>query len=161
MFRTAGGHQAGNLYSPAGASDSSGFSEQRDHSSAFSPGHSSFTASFRPGLHLEAGRSLSPQIPHSYHNPTLMASPYSTLPRRPGSASRGGPPTIMATTLGRNSPLFELTGASYDRSSSLGRNNSLVTDQQQPLKRPQQPQQLPTAVSVRTPLLDDDRESCV
>ena len=34
-------------------------------------------------------RSLSPQVPHTYHNPTLMASPYSTLPRRPTSSSSG------------------------------------------------------------------------
>ena len=73
-------------------------------------------------------RSLSPQVPHTYHNPTLMASPYSTLPRRPTSSSsgassanrgqpqqphhdlRGCPPPIMASAVGRNSPLLELTG---------------------------------------------------
>ena len=73
-------------------------------------------------------RSLSPQVPHTYHNPALMASPYSTLPRRPTSSSsgassanrgqpqqphhdlRGCPPPIMASAVGRNSPLLELTG---------------------------------------------------
>lgn len=157
MFRSAG-HSA-NLYSPAATSDSSGFSEQRVDS-AFSPGGGTFLPShtFRPsgvataGLLMEHGR-LSPQMNHSYHNPTLTASPYSTLPRRPGS--RGGPPPLMAATVGRNSPLLEMTSTgSYSRSSSLGRNSSLgqKLDTTSDVKR---------GVNVRTPLLDDDRESCV
>ena len=101
MFRStnaAGGGQPP-LYSPAAASDSSGFSE---HTSGVPPGGmfsppgiSSFcNPAIRPHFESQAGggsigyggqgRSLSPQIPHTYHNPTLMASPYSTLPRKPG-----------------------------------------------------------------------------
>ena len=99
MFRSTnsagGGQGQPPLYSPAAASDSSGFSEHTSGAppgGMFSPpGISSFcNPALRP--HYESGggggvgqggqgRSLSPQIPHTYHNPTLMASPYSTLPR--------------------------------------------------------------------------------
>ena len=129
MFRSTAGGQP--LYSPAAASDSSGFSEHTGGAPGiFSPpGMTSFNPALRSQFAEPAsGRSLSPQIPHTYHNPTLMASPYSTLPRKPinrscfGSSSGGGPPPIMASSIGRNSPLLELTGVSSNRSSSLGRN---------------------------------------
>lgn len=153
------------LYSPAAASDSSGFSSEHFTS------HSTFNPAFRPPGGLGYGgleRSMSPQIPHSYHNPSLMASPYSTLPRRPGSSTsnsnggqRGHHPPIMASTVGRNSPLLELTGGSYsNRSSSLGRNSSLLpTASEAAANANKRPSGL--TMSVRTPLLDDDRESCV
>ena len=106
-------------------------------------------------------RSLSPQVPHTYHNPTLMASPYSTLPRRPLPGNGHQPPVllpIMASAVGRNSPLLELTGMTgvtglrdaNHRSSSLGRNSSLFHDKHQRAK---------TAMSP--PISSDDRESCV
>ena len=107
------------------------------------------------GIHPNS-RSHSPQIPHTYHNPTLMASPYSTLPRKMAAAASngrafGGPPPIMASSIGRNSPLLELTGMSSNRSSSLGRNTNLPTSEVVGnLMRPK-----------GTPLMDDDRESCV
>ena len=102
MFRSTnsagGGQGQPPLYSPAAASDSSGFSEHTSGAppgGMFSPpGISSFcNPALRPHYesgggggvgHGGQGRSLSPQIPHTYHNPTLMASPYSTLPRKPG-----------------------------------------------------------------------------
>lgn len=153
MFRSTAGGQP--LYSPAAASDSSGFSEHTAPGMFSPPGMTSFNPALRS--QFETGRSLSPQIPHTYHNPTLMASPYSTLPRKPGNrgggglgGQGGGPPPIMASSIGRNSPLLELTGVSSNRSSSLGRNSSLIPATSEANKRPK-----------GTPLLDDDRESCV
>ena len=157
MFRQAPATAA---YSPAAASsDSSGFSEQP---------FTSFNPAFRT---TPFDRSLSPQVPHTYHNPTLMASPYSTLPRRPGAATTTaaaairGPPAlpIMASAVGRHSPLLELTGVSNNRSSSLGRHSSLLhssgTVNEKDNKK--------MSSSVRSPLVastavdNDDRESCV
>ena len=80
MFRSAGPN---NLYSPAATSDSSGFSELHAYNnySTFNPVNN----------RLESQqRCSSPQVPHSYHNPTLMASPYSTLPRRMTSHNSSG-----------------------------------------------------------------------
>lgn len=143
MIRSGNG-----LYSPAATSDSSGFSEQHRGGGS----DLSYTT-FNPALYRPPrptlpsfDRSLSPQVPHSYHNPTLMASPYSTLPRRP--TQRSGPPPIMASAVGRNSPLLELTGVSNNRSSSLGRNSSLFAAAANTDKK-------------SSPLMDDDRESCV
>ncbi len=148
------------LYSPAAASDSSGFSDFPSYATTFNPAIRPQAS--RPSL----DRSLSPQVPHSYHNPTLIASPYSTLPRRPQAASmvvRNGPPPIMASAVGRNSPLLELTGVSNNRSSSLGRNTSLhhtvassSAAGSSVLNNGGRP-----PVAVRSPLMDDDRESCV
>ena len=132
-------------------------------------------------------RSLSPQVPHTYHNPTLMASPYSTLPRRPTSSSSGAsgaganrgqhgghagcPPPIMASAVGRNSPLLELTGVgSNNRSSSLGRNSSLfnnISEKQQLQTCPDKFRQVsrpPPQLNSQQQIMDntsDDRESCV
>ena len=86
MFRSAGPN---NLYSPAATSDSSGFSELHAYNN-----YSTFNPVNNSGRNLESSqhqqqRCSSPQVPHSYHNPTLMASPYSTLPRRMTSHSTG------------------------------------------------------------------------
>ncbi len=168
-----------NLYSPATASESSGFSEVVNRERGFSPPN---TSTFLP-LHMRPGGGGThfggeePHGPHglggraspqlgipSYHNPGLTASPYSTLPRRPGGGPLGFgvPPPIMASTVGRNSPLLELTG--YTRSSSLGRNSSLTIKEE-----PDNVANTNSATnskkisntSVRAPLLNDDRESCV
>ena len=80
MFRSAGPN---NLYSPAATSDSSGFSELHAYNN-----YSTFNPVNNRNLESQQ-RCSSPQVPHSYHNPTLMASPYSTLPRRMTSHSSG------------------------------------------------------------------------
>ena len=153
MFRSAAG--ANSLYSPAATSDSSGFSELHAYNNY---------STFNP-TRLENQRCSSPQVPHSYHNPTLMASPYSTLPRRMTSQSQAGMHSpingpgrnglpIMASAVGRNSPLLELTGVNSIRSSSLGR-NMLLSNVEKDIKKS-------TNNTVRSPLLEsDDRESCV
>ena len=161
MFRSAAA--ANNLYSPAATSDSSGFSELHAYNNY---------STFNPISRLDNQRCSSPQVPHSYHNPTLMASPYSTLPRRmaahssahspghgPAGAGRNGLP-IMASAVGRNSPLLELTGVNSTlRSSSLGR-NMLLSNVEKDIKKSTNN---PTSTTVRSPLLEsgDDRESCV
>ena len=63
-----------------------------------------------------------------------------------------GPPPIMASSIGRNSPLLELAGVSSNRSSSLGRNTSLI---------PMTSEAAHMRPKGAPPLLDDDRESCV
>ena len=81
MFRSAGPN---NLYSPAATSDSSGFSELHAYNN-----YSTFNPVNNRNLESQQ-RCSSPQVPHSYHNPTLMASPYSTLPRRMTSHNSSG-----------------------------------------------------------------------
>jgi len=197
MFRSAGANGTNGLYSPIANSDSSGFSEQRADLSSYSGsqggppgGYTTFNPAFRPVAGTGQGhiydRSLSPQVPHTYHNPTLMASPYSTLPRRPTSSSsgassanrgqpqqphhdlRGCPPPIMASAVGRNSPLLELTGVggSNNRSSSLGRNTSLFNhianqDRTSLDKFKQVTRQSALSPQQNNGNTSDDRESCV
>ena len=166
MFRSAAA--ANNLYSPAATSDSSGFSELHAYNNY---------STFNPISRLDNQRCSSPQVPHTYHNPTLMASPYSTLPRRmaahnsagasihsPGHGPAGGGGRnvlpIMASAVGRNSPLLELTGVNSTlRSSSLGR-NMLLSNVEKDIKKSTNNT---TTTTVRSPLLEsgDDRESCV
>ena len=70
------------------------------------------------------------------------------------SPGRNGLP-IMASAVGRNSPLLELTGVNSHRSSSLGRNMLLSNVEKDSIKKT-------TTTTVRSPLLEsDDRESCV
>ena len=175
MFRSAGGG-----YSPATASESSGFSEaiiNRDrgfsppnavngnHTSTFLPLHmrpgGGAASNFDGHAHFNLNGRGSPQLgPHSYHNPALTASPYSTLPRRPLNGH--APPPLMAASVGRNSPLLELTG--YGRSSSLGRNSSLTIKEEPenfgPSANTSKNQKI-SNTSLRSPLLTEDRESCV
>ena len=72
------------------------------------------------------------------------------------SPGRNGLP-IMASAVGRNSPLLELTGVNSHRSSSLGRNMLLSNVEKDSIKKATK-----TTPTVRSPLLEsDDRESCV
>merc|ERR1712029_636681 len=77
------------VYSPN--SDSSGFSELQ--TASFSPLASLPGHGRHPEHPHNIARSGSPGIPFTYHNPALSASPYSTLPRRPGVHSS---PTVTA-----------------------------------------------------------------
>ena len=71
------------------------------------------------------------------------------------SPGRNGLP-IMASAVGRNSPLLELTGVNSHRSSSLGR-NMLLSNVEKDIKKT-----TTNTTTVRSPLLEsDDRESCV
>ena len=233
MFRQ-GGVASNSLYSPAGTSDSSGFSEQRD--SSFSPappsGQPSMVPSYQPNSHNinetvrigpagalfsvpnQNGRSTdnsngiddrhnsyfqritdgkgSPSLGHfSYHNPALTASPYSTLPRRPGgkpaisvrnttqdgfgagmNAMKNG---INSYVTDKQSPLMlELSTVNSFRgshnTSSLERKQKLnfatpVSLISQPSSSSPSSVKSKVAsiqrVTAKTPLLEDDRESCV
>lgn len=234
MFRQ-GGVATNSLYSPAGTSDSSGFSEQRD--SSFSPAPPSGQSAMAPTyqqhnsqnsnetIRIGATGALfsvsnqntrpidnsngidnrqnqffqritdgkgSPSLGHfSYHNPALTASPYSTLPRRPGAkpatSSRNMPqdafgPGMNALKSGsnsystdKNSPLMlELSTVNSFRG---GHNtSSLERKQRQNFSTPMSLISQPSSstppsikskvasiqrVTAKTPLLEDDRESCV
>ena len=226
MFRS-GGTGTTSLCSPAGTSDSSGFSEQRDSSFSPGPGGSSLHSqqqqmlpinenirvgaagalysfpnhgTFRVGsggggivngnetiqntaYHGETGRG-SPSLPFSYHNQALTASPYSTLPRRPGGRIQGGgvspmrsihgPAMNSAAAVGylsdKHSPLMlELGAVNSFRggpTASLGRKTNPLTLSQmpggtQPLAMKSTKVVSAQRVSIKTPLLEDDRESCV
>ncbi len=201
---------ATSLYSPAATSDSSGFSEREtsSHGNGFTPnGHPAGLFSLPsqqqqlrqqqqhpfspphyhnlPGGHaVDAGplRAGSPSF-FSYHNPTLTASPYSTLPRRLNNgAAANAPPTTQQTlhspqlsrAFGRNSPqqppaLLELMSTSSPSSSSATPLASFSAAAGRPVVPPRSRNTaLATAsaassskITARTPLLEDDRESCV
>ena len=144
MFRSG-------LYSPTGTSDSSGFSEQRD--SSFSPVQqaSDLRMGSLPG-HAHRGAfdingRASPHVPFSYHNPALTASPYSTLPRRPGASPRfphHSPLTLeLGSTFGRPRQHHEFSAGLL----TTANGPKIETKLQK--------------VTARTPLLEDDRESNV
>ena len=234
MFRQ-GGVAPNSLYSPAGTSDSSGFSEQRD--SSFSPAPPASQSSMAPMYQQQNAQNInetvrigpagalfsvanqnsrptdnsnvmdnrqnhyfqritdgkgSPSLGHfSYHNPALTASPYSTLPRRPG-----GKPTNSSSNMsqdaygpGMNNMKNQSKSYSTDKNSPMmlelstvnsfrgGHNTaSLERKQRQNFSTPvslisQPPSSTPTSlkskvasiqrVTAKTPLLEDDRESCV
>ncbi len=160
-------------YSPAGASDSSGFSE-RD-SSVMSVG--------RPSIGIFQGdqppRSGSPSL-FSYHNPTLTASPYSTLPRRPTATATvtqlhsPGANRVNRPLNLRGSPMSLELSSNYNANNTGGFGRAfqmpvaLQQQQQQKsntlpmnLQHQQQPVKVLQKITARTPLLEDDRESCV
>lgn len=103
----------------------------------------------------------------SYYNPTMTASPYSTLPRKPGTGPHCGPlPPMMVPNPALAAPIMEMserpTGLGMMRAGSLGRNAALNNgraDNSKPdlahLHGPNGPGLIP-----RT-LQRDDRESCV
>lgn len=230
MFRT-GGVGTTSLYSPAGTSDSSGFSEQREISFSPAPGgqssippiyqqHSNnLNDTIRIGPagalfslpHQNNNRPLdnsagmdnrhnmnfhgitegkgSPSLGHfSYHNPALTASPYSTLPRRPGAKTNPVRNT-MQNNHGQFMNSMNAGSNSYSNASDkhsplmleLSTVNSFRGGQTSSLERKQNPnystqmaiisQPPPLSmktkvasiqrVTAKTPLLEDDRESCV
>ena len=228
MFRQ-GGVGTTSLYSPAGTSDSSGFSEQRDQSFSPAPGGQPTASGYlqqnnitnetvrlgptgalfslqqqngyraadnsagfemRPNVNFSgagAGKG-SPTMGHfSYHNPALTASPYSTLPRRPGVKSIGGRnilqdnngQTINSVTNGpisysnsgdKHSPLMlelgSLNSFRGGQTSSLERKQNPNFSSQVnaiPHSSPSRSNKVATVqrVTAKTPLLEDDRESCV
>ena len=230
MFRQ-GGVGTTSLYSPAGTSDSSGFSEQRDQSFSPAPGgqptapsgylqqhnitnetvrlgptgalfslqqqngyraadnSSGFDA--RPNVNFSASGAGkgSPTMGHfSYHNPALTASPYSTLPRRPGAKPIGGRnilqdnngqtinsvtngPILYSNSADKHSPLMlelgSLNSFRGGQTSSLERkqnpNFSSQVNAMPPHPSPSRSNKVATVqrVTAKTPLLEDDRESCV
>ena len=231
MFRP-GATATTSLYSPAGASDSSGFSEQRDSSFSPAPGgpqlvapvyqqqqqaHPSnetirigpagalFSLPHQSGFRAEDNSTRndsmqqlsfqggidgrgSPNPGHfTYHNQALTASPYSTLPRRPGA--RMNPvrnmmhdihgPIMNASNIAsnsysnpsdRHSPLMlELGSVNSFRggpTASLGRKqNSNFSTQMSVISQPTMAMKTKVIsaqrVTAKTPLLEDDRESCV
>ena len=178
------------LNSPAATSDSSGFSERAmvDQPSLLThhgplnqsgwspggwppagitslPGHfrgNTSTTAFSPGPPMRQHQPGSPGALFGYHNPTLMASPYSTLPRRAGGASAGA----NATVTGRHSPA--LMSRLNNGSGGLRGTPEPPTllELAEPIGWPPSGGQMNPAaavlkVSARTPLLEDDRESCV
>ena len=179
--------QQQHLYSPAAASDSSGFSE-RDSSvvsasgfptmvvhprNTFSPGH--FNNQAAPDL----TRSGSPSF-FSYQNPALSASPYSTLPRRPPNTSNGGTPGLHSPGALRVNPNFNrprgiVPPLSLELPSSRplmpepaaafnGRTFQTAKSSTLPPAMPMSTaanQKVTHKITARTPLLEDDRESCV
>ena len=85
-----------------------------------------------PIAHVGAGRSHSPgPSSFSYHNPTLAASPYSTLPRRLRQQQQQHPPSSSSS-----SPAPTATSTFKSGATQL-------------------------KITAKTPLLEDDRESCV
>ena len=115
--------------------------------------------------------------PFGYHNPSMTASPFSTLPRRMGSSastsvagdgSRTQAPSPFALPNPVTAPIMELVeGSNFGtmRAASLGRNSGLNPGCMEPSKnevsrRPGGQNGL--GICVRTPqLVNDDRESCV
>ena len=231
MFRQ-GGVGTTSLYSPAGTSDSSGFSEQRDQSFSPAPGgqptapagylqqqnsitnetvrlgpsgaffslqqqngyraaDSSSGFDGRPNMNFSGtvANKGSPTMGHfSYHNPALTASPYSTLPRRPGAKPVGGRnilqdnngqtinsvtngPILYSNSADKHSPLMlelgSLNSFRGGQTSSLERkqnpNFSSQVNAMPPHPSPSRSNKVATVqrVTAKTPLLEDDRESCV
>ncbi|XP_059086678.1 roundabout homolog 1-like [Tigriopus californicus] len=180
--------RSSNLYSPAGTSDSSGFSE-RDSTGGFGltgpnernmytlPAHSALRVplnnatqashNFAPGhlSHetsgvLHGGRVGSPSY-FSYHNPTLMASPYSTLPRRmPNGTNEFSTVNSISGNRGRNSPLLNIVEHSMDtfHTGSLQRNVSMLSPSIVGTTSSTKSNKLATKAALLKP---DDRESCV
>ena len=128
----------------------------------------------------------SPTMGHfSYHNPALTASPYSPLPRRPGAKSIVGRnilqdnngQTINSATNGpipyssdKHSPLMlelgSLNSFRGGQTSSLERKQNPNFSSQvsaMPHPSPSRSSKVATVqrVTAKTPLLEDDRESCV
>ena len=109
--------------------------------------------------------------PFGYHNPTMTASPYSTLPRRMGSSEVNRTPAPSPFTLPNPAaaPIMEMVeGSNFCtiRGASLGRNLSLnASTNSEPTKNEvssRRPGQNGLGICVRTPqLINDDRESCV
>lgn len=173
------------LHSPAATSDSSGFSERAvidptlmiDHPGQLMRPHlpgwnttwsatpttttrmSSLPGNFR-GVntmsHARAAPTGSPNL-FGYHNPTLMASPYSTLPRRPNATVTGRHSPALSARMAQMSPvsssrgpnaepptLLELAEPGWGSVGGIGGVGSAMVK-----------------VTARTPLLEDDRESCV
>ena len=124
----------------------------------------------------------------SYHNPALTASPYSTLPRRPGAKPIVGRnvlqdnngQTMNSVTNGpisysnsgdKHSPLMlelgSLNSFRGGQTSSLERkqnpNFSSQVSTMPPHPSPSRSNRVATVqrVTAKTPLLEDDRESCV
>ena len=228
MFRPGGVGTTTSLYSPAGASDSSGFSEQRDLSFSPAPGgqaapapgyphpsqvsnetvrigpagalyslpqQTNFNSNGSDGRHnvnvhgVPSGKG-SPSLGHfSYHNQALTASPYSTLPRRPGGRPNPVRNTMQdshgqimnSSNIGSNSYLnqsdkhsplmLELGSVNSFRgghnTASLERNRNPNFSSQMSVgpSRPSNSIKSKAAsiqrVTAKTPLLEDDRESCV
>ena len=126
------------------------------------------------GYHLDRFRSGSPGL-HAYNNPTLSASPYSTLPRR--MASHGQATSIQSPTrVGRLGPQNSLEmSCPPDFYGTMGRNNSFKQQRNNTLPSTGGQQTVcfsagsassamaakARLITARTPLLEDDRESCV
>jgi len=202
---------ATSLYSPAAASDSSGFSERESNVTGFSestfgpprggnttyalPGAGHSATMIRPTPHYQnfqhmtqnaaAGRAGSPSF-FSYHNPTLTASPYSTLPRRlqqpqhqdsanfcqhgafqpqqqvfrpvfaagRGSPAPGSVPLVDLASSAASTPLGSFAAARHAAAARASPCSSPASSAVANLPRP-------TKITARTPLLEDDRESCV
>ena len=123
-----------------------------------------------------ASRSVSGTM-FSYHNPTLAASPYSTLPRRlhqPSSVISWNTESLL---LSANVGLFTVYITRFNSLKSYFLHIFVLLQQQQ---RPRPPSSSsstvatstfksggsvkpmpPLRITAKTPLLEDDRESCV